>query len=64
MRRLLAFSLAFAQDPREIFRRSVEKDQVNRALRQQYTFMEKSVEKELDKNVCWFSVKWRAGVPR
>jgi len=51
MRLLLALLLAvvaFAQDPREIFRRSVEKDQVNRALRQQYTFLEKSVEKEFD----------------
>jgi hypothetical protein len=53
MRALLTVLLAMpalAQDPREIFRRSVEKDQVNRALRQQYTFIEKSVEKELDKD--------------
>ncbi len=42
--------VALAQDPREIFRRSIEKDQVNRALRQQYTFLEKSVQKEFDKN--------------
>jgi hypothetical protein len=53
MRLLLALLIAIAalgQDAREIFRRSVEKDQVNRALRQQYTFIEKSVEKEFDKN--------------
>jgi hypothetical protein len=51
MRLLLTVLLPFvalAQDPREIFRRSVEKDQLNRALRQQYTFIEKTVEKELD----------------
>jgi len=53
MRLLLTLLLAvaaLAQDPREIFRRSVEKDQINRALRQQYTFLEKSVEREFDKN--------------
>src|SRR5882757_10847454 len=53
MRLLLTVLLAapaLAQDPREIFRRSTEKDQVNRALRQQYTFLEKSVQKEFDKN--------------
>ena len=47
---LVAAAVALAQDPREIFRRSIEKDQVNRALRQQYTFLEKSVQKEFDKN--------------
>lgn len=41
---------AFAQDAREIFRRSAEKDQQNRALRRQYTYLEKGVERELDKN--------------
>jgi hypothetical protein len=41
---------ALAQDPREIFRRSVEKDQTNRALRQQYTYLEKEVTKEFDKS--------------
>jgi hypothetical protein len=47
---LLFAAAALVQDPREIFRRSIEKDQVNRALRQQYTFLEKSLEKEFDKN--------------
>jgi hypothetical protein len=41
---------AFAQDAREIFRRSAEKDQQNRALRRQYTYLERGVERELDKN--------------
>jgi hypothetical protein len=41
---------ALAQDPREIFRRSVEKDQTNRGLRQQYTYLEKEVTKEFDKS--------------
>ena len=47
---LLVAVAALAQDPREIFRRSVEKDQNNRALRQQYTHIERGTEKEFDKN--------------
>jgi hypothetical protein len=53
MRLLLIVALAataVAQDPKEIFRRSVEKDQVNRALLRQYTYIEKTVQKEFDKN--------------
>ncbi len=46
---LLVSVVTFADDAREIFRRSIEKDQVNRALRQQYTFIEKSIQKEFDK---------------
>jgi hypothetical protein len=41
---------ALAQDPPEIFRRSIEKDQLNRTLGQQYTFIEKSVQKRIDKD--------------
>lgn len=42
-------AVVYAQDAREIFRRSVAKDQVNRDLRRQYTYLEKSVEKQFDK---------------
>jgi len=48
---IVAFAAtAVAQDPKEIFRRSVEKDQVNRALQRQYTYVEKNVQKEFDKD--------------
>src|SRR5690242_10811417 len=47
---LVVSAAAYAQDPREIFRRSVAKDQVNRNLLQQYTYLEKNVVKEFDKD--------------
>ena len=47
---LIASAVACAQDPREIFRRSIEKDRVNRALLQQYTYLQKSVMKEFEKD--------------
>lgn len=48
---ILALAAAVAaQDPKEIFRRSVEKDQVNRSLQRQYTYLEKTVQKEFKRD--------------
>jgi hypothetical protein len=47
---LLFAGAALAQDAAEIFRRSVAKDEVNRSLRQQYTYIEKIENKEFDKS--------------
>jgi len=41
---------AAAQDAREIVRRSIEKDQTNRSLRRQYTYIQKSSETQFEKD--------------
>ena len=53
----VALSAAYAQDAREIFRRSIERDRVNRALLQQYTYIEKNVLKEYNKDSTVKSAK-------
>ncbi len=43
-------ALVQAQDALEIFSRSMAKDEVNRELKRQYTYLETTVQRELDKN--------------
>jgi hypothetical protein len=56
MRRALIFLLltapaaVYPQDAREILRQSIAKEETNRELRRQYTYVERTVQKELDKN--------------
>ena len=47
---LVTAAMAFAQDPREIVRRSIEKDETNRSLRRQYTYVQKSSETQFEKD--------------
>ncbi len=47
---LTASAAIHAQDAREILRRSIAKEELNQELRKQYTYLERTVQKELDKN--------------